>query len=112
MTEIRTVVFFRGHFKDFYDRQSTKTKEKIDLSIYYLQYLPHIPSKHVGSTGQKNLFYLRVKQSNNIYRIFFCYDEGKVVILMNGFQKKSSRIPKNEILKALRIKSDYFNEKK
>jgi phage-related protein len=47
----------------------------------------------------------------NIYRIFCCFDEGKLVILFNVFQKKSQKTPQKEIDKALKIKQEYFDEK-
>jgi len=50
--------------------------------------------------------------STIIFRIFCCFDHGKLVILMNGFQKKSMKTPRKEILKALKIKEEYENSKK
>jgi len=53
-----------------------------------------------------------VEFQSNIFRIFCCFDEGKVVVLFNGFQKKTQKPPQNEIEKALKIKEEYFNTKK
>jgi len=39
------------------------------------------------------------------------FDEGKLVVLANGFQKKTQKTPKNEIEKALKIKKEYETEK-
>ena len=42
----------------------------------------------------------------------FCFfDEGQLIILVNGFQKKSDKTPKNEIELATRLKKQYFDEK-
>jgi len=109
--KIRKLVVFKSYFFDFFNKQSEKVKDKIDLGLYYLQYHNTIPSKFVGSTKHNNLSYLRIKQGSNIYRIFFCYDDGKVVVLMNGFQKKTQKLPVSEINQALKIKKEYFNEK-
>ena len=38
-------------------------------------------------------------------------DEGKLIIAINGFQKKTNKTPKSEIEKAQRIKKQYFDEK-
>lgn len=89
----------------------TKAKEKIDFGLFLIQYVKQVPSKHIGSTQEKNLFYLRVKQGSNIFRIFFCYDEDKIVVIMNGFTKKTQKTPKNELERANSIKKQYFNEK-
>ena len=112
MEKIRNVVYFKTYFKEFYDSQSTKVQEKIDLGLYYLQYTRQIPGRYVGSAEESNLFYLRIKQGSNIYRIFFCYDEGNLVILMNGFTKKTQKIPKSELNKAKQIKKEYFDGKR
>jgi len=71
-----------------------------------------IPSKffqHMkGTTG---LYEIRIEYQSNIYRIFCCFDEGNLVVLFNGFQKKSQKTPRKEIEKALRIKNEYFELK-
>jgi phage-related protein len=66
--------------------------------------------KHIENTD--GLFEIRVQQGSDIFRIFCFFDEGKLVVLANGFQKKEQKIPKREIEKALKIKTEYENEKK
>ncbi len=48
----------------------------------------------------------------NIYTIFFVFDEDKIVVLFNGFQKKTQKTPVREITKALKIKAMYYEYKK
>jgi len=60
----------------------------------------------------KGLFEIRIEEGGNIYRIFCCFDEGNLVILFNGFQKKTPKTPKSQIERATRIMNEYFNEKK
>lgn len=111
MEQIRKLVFFKSYFFEFFEKQEEKVKEKIDFGLYLLQYVKQVSSKYIGSTKEKNLFYLRVKQGSNIYRIFFCYDEDKIVVIMNGFTKKTQKTPSKEIDKAISIKKQYFDEK-
>ena len=66
--------------------------------------------KHIE--GANGLYEIRIKVGSNIYRVFCCFDAGRVVILFNGFQKKSQKTPKKEIDKALRLMQEYFNNKK
>ena len=40
------------------------------------------------------------------------FDEGKIVVLFNGFQKKSQKTPAKEITKALKIKEEYYEYKR
>jgi Phage-related protein len=54
---------------------------------------------------------VRVESGGNIFRIFAFFDKGNIVVLENGFQKKTQKTPKKEIEKALKIKAEYENEK-
>jgi phage-related protein len=55
---------------------------------------------------------VRVEFQSNIFRIFCCFDEGRLVVLFNGFQKKTQKTPKNEMEKAERLIKEYFQSKK
>lgn len=44
-------------------------------------------------------------------RIFCTFDRGRIILLANGFIKKSQKTPINEIEKAKRILKNYFKEK-
>jgi phage-related protein len=57
------------------------------------------------------LYEIRVEYAGNIYRVFCCFDEGALVILFNGFQKKTQKTPVSEIDKAERLMKEYFNNK-
>jgi len=63
-------------------------------------------------TGTDGLYEIRIEFESNIYRIFCCFDKGNLVVLFNGFQKKSQKTPKKEIELALKLKEEYFNTKK
>lgn len=109
---IRKIVFYKNYFLDFFNQQSEKVKEKIDYILDMISNVEYIPGKYFKHIeGTKGLYEIRIKQSSNIYRIFCCFDEGKLVVLFNGFVKKTKRTPKSEIEKAENIKQEYFNEK-
>lgn len=77
-----------------------------------IENLPRVPElylKHIEST--EGLYEIRVQVGSDIYRIFCFFDEGKLVVIANGFQKKSQKTPKQEIAMALKIKGEYENEK-
>jgi phage-related protein len=40
---------------------------------------------------------MRIKAGNGIYRVFCFFDEGNLVILLGGFQKKTDKTPRREI---------------
>ncbi|GJQ61042.1 MAG: hypothetical protein SCALA702_00950 [Melioribacteraceae bacterium] len=109
----RTIMFFENHFIDFYNSLQDGVQEKIDYVLYLIKNVERIPVKflkHIECTN--GLYELRIKTGSDIFRIFCCFDEGKLVILFNGFQKKSQKTPKSEIRKAEKLKEKYFNDKK
>ena len=63
--------------------------------------------KHV----KDGVFELRTEYEGNIYRVFFIFDDGNIVVLFNGFQKKTQKTPQNELEKALKIKEEYYADK-
>ena len=52
-----------------------------------------------------------MEESSNIYRVFCFFDEGDLVILINGFQKKTDKTPRREILRVQRLQKKYYHEK-
>ena len=75
-----------------------------------LQRVPETYFKHIEDTD--GLYEIRVQLGNDIFRIFCFFDKGNLVVLANGFQKKTQKTSKKEIELALKIKAAYENEKK
>ena len=112
MDKIRQIIFYKGYFLDFYNDQTTKVKDKIEHVLFVVSVAERIPKKFFEHmTGTDGLYEIRIDYQGNIYRIFSCFDEGNLVVLFNGFQKKSQKTPTGEIEKALKIKAEYFIEK-
>ena len=111
MEKIRQIHFYKNHFQDFFERQTEKVKDKIDevLFIIVIKRVPRKFLKHIEGTN--GLYEVRVELGSNIYRIFCCFDDGRLVVLFNGFQKKTQKTPKSQIDKAEKLKNEYFNEK-
>jgi len=65
--------------------------------------------KHM--TGSTGILEIRVEVGSDIYRVFSFFDKGKLIILLNGFQNKSQKTPKNELELAEKLKKQYFDEK-
>ena len=111
--KFRTIIFYKEYFQDFFVKQRDKVKDKIIWTfelIEELQKVPEIYLKHIENT--EGLFEIRIQQSGDIFRIFCFFNKGQLVVLANGFQKKSQKTPRQEIDKALKIKKEYENEKK
>jgi phage-related protein len=60
---------------------------------------------------QDGLFEMRIQLGSDIFRVFCFFDGGKFVILLSAFQKKTQKIPKEELERAHRLMKEYFNEK-
>ncbi len=106
--KIRTVIFFKDYFESFFVEQNEKVQKKIIWTINLIEEIQNVPEtylKHIKGTD--GLYEVRVQVGSNIFRIFCFFDQGQLVVLMNGFQKKTQKTPKTEIEKALKIKKEY-----
>ena len=109
----RNIIFYKYYFEDFFIKQRDKVKDKIVWTFGLIEELQRIPEtylKHLENTV--GLYEIRVQLGRDIFRIFCFFDQNKLVVLVNGFQKKTQKTPKKEIEKALKIKEEYENEKK
>ena len=109
----RTVIVYKNYFEDFFSEQRQKVKDKIVWTLNLVEELQIVPEtylQHLENTD--GLYEIRVQQGSDIFRIFCFFDEGKLVILANGFHKKTQKTPKKEIEKAIKIKEEYQHEKK
>jgi phage-related protein len=110
--KIRTITFYKSYFNDFFVKQRQKVKDKIVWTFDLIELIDKVPEtylKHLEGTDK--LFEIRVQSGNDIFRIFCFFDEGSLVVLVNGFQKKTQKTPKQEIEKALKIKTEYYESK-
>ena len=109
----RTVIFYKNYFNEFFVKQRDKVRNKIIWTLDLIedhQRVSELYLKHLEGTD--GLFEIRVQQGSDIFRIFCFFSQGQLVVLANGFQKKSQKTPKQEIERALKIKEEYENENK
>ena len=90
---------------------SAKEQRKVDYVVSLLASQNRLPTKFIKHIDDE-LYELRVMWENNIYRVFFIFDEGNVVVLFSGFQKKTQKTPQSEIDKPIRIKEAYYADKR
>lgn len=108
----REIRFYKHYFNEFFVAQTDKVRRKIAQTLVWIQTVDRLPVSILKSIeGKKGLYEIRVEYAGNIYRVFCCFDEGSLVILFNGFQKKTQKTPTNEIDKAERLMKEYFNNK-
>lgn len=110
--KVREVIAFENHFENFLLEQPKKVQDKIFKIIEAIETLERVPSNYLKAMeGTNGLYEARIQLGSNIWRVFCFFDNGKLVILLNGFQKKTQKTPKIEIEKALRLMTKYYNEK-
>ncbi|MGN1354446.1 MAG: type II toxin-antitoxin system RelE/ParE family toxin [Alloprevotella sp.] len=108
----RKIIIYKNYFNEFFLAQNEKVKRKIAQTLVWLQTIDRLPVSILKCIeGKKGLYEIRIEFGGNIYRVFCCFDNGQLVILFNGFQKKTQKTPMAEIEKAERIMNEYFNEK-
>ncbi|MEZ4908664.1 MAG: type II toxin-antitoxin system RelE/ParE family toxin [Saprospiraceae bacterium] len=110
--KVREVIAFKNYFEDFLLNQSEKVQNKIFKIIEAIETLERVPSnylKHI--VGTDGLYEAKIQLGSNIWRVFCFFDGDKLVVMMNVFQKKSQKTPKNEIDKALKIMAEYYEQK-
>ncbi len=108
----RKITFYKNYFQTFFDNQSKKVKAKIVWTFDIIEDLQRVPEtylKHLENTD--GLYEIRVQFGSDIFRIFCFFDQGQLVVLVNGFQKKTQKTPKQEIELALKLKAEYESTK-
>ena len=106
----RRILTYGGYFERFIAGLNCKEQEKVKYGLLMLKSLERIPSKFVKYI-RDGIYELRTEYEGNIFRVFFIFDEGNVVVLFNGFQKKTQKTPERQIEMAIRIKKEYYADK-
>ena len=108
----RTVTFYGDYFETFFAAQRQKVKDKIIWTLRLIEDIEKVPETYLKHlVGTDGLYEVRVQVGSDIFRIFCFFDEGQLVVLANGFQKKTQKTCTKELQKALKIKKEYDNEK-
>lgn len=107
----REIVAFGDYYKDFMATLRDKERKKVLYILSLLENEERLPVKFIKHL-LKGLYELRIMYDSNIYRLFFIFDDNRIVVLFNGFQKKTQKTPKTEIDKAIKIMKDYYDYKR
>lgn len=109
---IRNVFYYRRYYLDFFATLKPEVQRKFNWTLKLLATVDRVPEKYFKHlTGSSGLYEIRVEVGSDIYRVFSFFDKGQLVILANGFQKKTPKTPKRELELAEKIKQQYLNEK-
>ncbi len=110
--KFRKTFFYKNYFDKFFLQQNNRVKEKILWTIRLIEDVEIVPSIYLKYiSGTNGIYEIRIQTGSDIFRIFCFFDKENLVVIGNGFQKKTQKTPKNEIIKAIQIKLNYENEK-
>jgi len=111
MNSERRILVYKDYFLTYYRALEAGAQKKIDYVLDVLKMQDRVSEKFVKYI-KEGIYEIRASYNGNIYRAFFIFDEGNIVMLFNGFQKKSQKTPSKEIDKALELKKEYYAGKK
>lgn len=106
----RKILYYKDYFPNFFFSLNEGARKRIAYVLDVLK-TQQRPNKNFVKHIREGVFELRAQHEGNIYRAFFIFDEGNIVMLFNGFQKKTQKTPPSEIEKAIRLKNEYYAEK-
>ena len=110
--KVRTIIFYKNYFQDFFVKQRQKVRDKIVWTFDLIEIIDKVPETYLKYLeGTDKLYKIRVQNGSDIFRIFCFFDEGNLVVLANGFLKKTQKTPKQQIEMALKIKTEYYESK-
>lgn len=106
----RRIRVYGSYFYNFLESIPQKEQNVLKAKIAMIEDSKEIPTKLIKYL-ENGLWEIKVRFNKNSLRIFFIFDGDKVIILFNGFSKKSQKTPKKELKKAFKLKEEYENNK-
>ena len=111
MINERKILYYERYFIDFFMSLDDGAKRKVSYVLDMIKTQERL-SKNFVKLIREGVYELRVSHNGNIYRAFFIFDDGNIVMLFNGFQKKTQKTPSKEIEKAITLKNEYYASKR
>lgn len=109
---IRDIFYYKDYYLEFFDRLKPEVQKKFNWTLQLIATIDRVPEKYFKHiTATTGLYEIRVEVGSDIYRVFCFFDKGQLIVLVNGFQKKTQKTPKTEIELAEKLKKEYFHEK-
>lgn len=110
---IRDIFYYEHHYLEFFEKLKPEVKKKFNWTLQFIATIDRVPEKYFkhmkNSTG---IYEVRVELGSDIYRVFSFFNKENLIILVNGFQKKTQKTPKNELDLAEKLKKQYFDEQR
>jgi phage-related protein len=108
---IRDIFYYENHYLDFFEKLKPEVKRKFNWTMQLIATVDRVPEKYFSHmTNSSGLYEVRVEVGSDIYRVFSFFDKGNLIVLINGFQKKTQKTPKSELDLAEKLKKQYYDE--
>ena len=107
---MKKIIAYKHYYQDLMSELSDAERRKVLRALLLLETDDKIPYHYIKYL-RDYIYELRVTLANNELRIFFTYDGDKIVVLFNGFRKKTQKTPPQEIDKAVRLRKEYYESK-
>ncbi|MEM6752772.1 MAG: type II toxin-antitoxin system RelE/ParE family toxin [Cyanobacteria bacterium P01_C01_bin.38] len=114
---MREVIFYRTNLdkcpiEEFLDSLTAKQAQKVSWVLLLIQELDYVPTQYLKKlVNTDDIWEVRVQFGNNTFRLLGFFDNEDLIILTNGFAKKTQKTPSQEIDLAENRKQDYLNKK-
>ena len=115
MREVRFYATESGDspIEEFLDSLTGKQAQKIVWVLQLVEDLESVPRQYLKKmVGTDDIWEVRVQVGNNIFRLLGFFDDNQLMILTNGFAKKTQKTPRREIALAQQRKNDYLKRRK
>jgi phage-related protein len=109
---LREIFYYKDYYLNFFETLKPDVQKKLNWTLQLIATIDRVPKKYFDHiTNSTGIFEIRVEVGSDIYRVFSFFDKGNLIILTNGFQKKTQKTPKSELELAEKLKKQYFDEK-
>ncbi|TFI55162.1 type II toxin-antitoxin system RelE/ParE family toxin [Mastigocladus laminosus UU774] len=114
---MREIIFYRTDsqrcpIEEFLDSLSGKQAQKVIWVLRLIQEIDSVPSQYFKKlVNTDDIWEVRVNVGSNTFRLLGFFDQDNLIILTNGFAKKTQKTPSQEIELAEQRKRDYLSRK-
>ena len=99
--------------EEFLDSLNAKQAQKVLWVLKVVQELPRVPAQYVKKLeGTEDLWEVRTEFGGDAFRLLGFWDAGRLIILTNGFAKKTQKTPEREMALAEQRRRDHLNRRK
>jgi len=115
---MRTINFYRlpngnSPIEEFLDSLTGKQAQKVFWVLQLVEELEIVPRQYFKKLiDSEGIWEVRIQFGNDIFRLLGFFEDGSLLILTNGFTKKTQKTPPQEVALAVRRKEDYLARRK